>query len=133
MDNFQLDHVGIAVSSIAASAPVFCQITGTTLSPIEEFAEMEVNVAFVGSIELIEPRSHKSPVHSHIQRHGSALHHIAYSVYDIEFSLKNLPKLGFQLIDEKPRLGAKGHQVAFIQPKDTDGILIELVQRAHHV
>ncbi|HIF37939.1 MAG TPA: methylmalonyl-CoA epimerase [Gemmatimonadetes bacterium] len=133
MDNFQLDHVGIAVSSIAASAPVFCQITGTTLSPIEELAEMEVNVAFVGSIELIEPRSHKSPVYSHIQRHGSALHHIAYSVYDIELSLKNLPKLGFQLIDEKPRLGAKGHQVAFIQPKDTDGILIELVQRAHHV
>ena len=133
MDNFQLDHVGIAVSSIATSAAVFCQITGKTLSPIEELAEMDVSVAFVGSIELIEPRSHKSPIHKHIEKQGSALHHIAYSVSDIKFTLGNLSKLGFRLIDENPRLGARGHQVAFVHPKDTDGILIELVQQAHNV
>ena len=133
MDNLQLDHVGIVVSSIAASAPVFCQITGSSLSSIEELVEMEVNVAFVGSVELIEPRSDKSPVSQHILNNGSSLHHIAYSIPDIQYSLKYYSKLGFHLIDEKPRLGAKGHQVAFIHPKDTNGILIELVQHRNNV
>ena len=90
---------------------------------------MEVNVAFIGSIELIEPRSSTSPISRYLEKHGSALHHIAFSVTDIKSSLKLLSELGFDLIDEQPRNGAGGHLVAFIHPKNTNGILIELVER----
>ena len=128
MDNYQLDHVGIAVLSIDASAPIFSQITGSYISPTEHLPEMQVNVAFVGSIELIEPRSPSSPISKHIGKHGSALHHLAYVVPNIQCSLKAFSELGFHLIDETPRKGSRGHQVAFIHPKDTNGILIELVQ-----
>ena len=128
MNNYQLDHVGIAVPSIATSAPIFCHITGLPLPQVEEIPHMEVNVVFIGSIELIEPRTSTSPISRHLERHGSSLHHIAFAVPDIRSSLKSLSDLGFHLIDEHPRDGARGHQVAFIHPKDTDGILTELVE-----
>ncbi len=128
MNGLPLDHVGVAVPSIQASAATFEPITGATCSSIEELPEHDVNVAFVGSIELIEPRSSASPVARFLARRGPGIHHLAYRVSDLRATLRDLNTRGFQLIDEEPRPGARGHLVAFVHPKSTGGILIELVQ-----
>ena len=129
MNGLPLDHVGVAVPSIQESAATFEPITGATCSTIEELPEHDVNVAFVGSIELIEPRSDASPVARFLTRRGSGIHHVAYRVSDLRATLQDLNTRGFQLIDDEPRLGARGHLVAFVHPKSTGGTLIELVQR----
>jgi methylmalonyl-CoA epimerase len=129
MNGFPLDHVGIAVPSIQESAAIFEPITGATCSPIEELPQHDVNVAFIGSIELIEPRSDSSPVARFLTRRGPGLHHVAYRVPDLRSVLQHLNTREFQLIDEAPRPGARGHTVAFIHPKSTGGTLIELVQQ----
>ena len=130
MNGLPLDHVGVAVPSIQESAATFEPITGATCSTIEELPEQDVNVAFVGSIELIEPRSNTSPVARFLTRRGPGIHHVAYRVSDLRATLQDLNTRGFQLIDEEPRLGARGHLVAFVHPKSTGGTLIELVQRS---
>ncbi len=128
MHGFPLDHVGVAVPSIQESAGTFEPIAGATCSAIEELPAHDVNVAFVGSIELIEPRSSTGPIARFLDRHGPGLHHIAYRVPDLRATLQDLNTLGFQLIDEEPRPGARGHLVAFVHPESTEGALIELVQ-----
>ncbi|MCH7934672.1 MAG: methylmalonyl-CoA epimerase [Gemmatimonadetes bacterium] len=128
MNGFPLDHVGVAVASIRDSVATFEPITGATCSSIEELPEHDVNVAFVGSIELIEPRSSASPLARFLSRRGPGIHHVAYRVPDLRATLKDLNTRGFHLIDEEPRPGARGHLVAFIHPKSTGGTLIELVQ-----
>ena len=128
MNGFPLDHVGVAVPSIRDSVATFEPITGATCSSIEELPGQDVNVAFVGSIELIEPRSSIGPVARFLTRHGPGIHHIAYRVPDLRATLQDLNTRGFQLINEEPRQGARGHLVAFLHPKSTGGALIELVQ-----
>lgn len=128
MNGLPLDHVGIAVPSIREASSTFEPITGVSCSSIEELPREKVNVAFVGSIELIEPISSAGPVARFLTRHGPGIHHIAYRVSDLRATLQDLNTRGFQLIDEEPRQGARGHLVAFIHPKSTAGTLIELVQ-----
>jgi len=128
MNGFPLDHVGVAVASIRESAATFEPIMGATCSSVEELPGHDVNVAFVGSIELIEPRSSASPAARFLARRGPGIHHVAYRVSDLRATLQDLHTRGFQLIDEEPRPGARGHLVAFIHPKSTAGTLIELVQ-----
>lgn len=127
-----LDHVAIAVPSISAVVPLFELITGGRSSPVERVESQNVDVVFVGSdlgrIELIQPTVAESSVQRFLDKHGSALHHIAYRVPDIEAALELLRVAGIQLIDEKPRPGAGGHRVAFLHPQSTSGILIELVE-----
>ncbi len=130
MNGLPLDHVGVAVPSIQESAATFEPITGATCSSIEELPGHDVNVAFVGSIELIEPRSSASPVARFLARRGPGIHHVAYRVSNLRATLQDLNTRGFQLIDEEPRPGARGHLIAFIHPKSTGGILIELVQHS---
>ena len=128
MNGLPLDHVGIAVASIQESAATFKTITGTTCSSVEELPTEDVNVAFVGFIELIEPRSRASSVARFLANRGPGVHHIAYRVPDLRATLQDLNTRGFQLIDKEPRTGARGHLVAFVHPKSTGGTLIELVQ-----
>ena len=130
MNGLPLDHIGVAVASIRESAATFEPIMGTTCSSIEELPGHDVNVAFVGSIELIEPRSSASPVARFLTRRGPGIHHVAYRVSDLRATLQDLNTRGFHLIDEEPRSGARGHLVAFIHPKSTSGTLIELVQHS---
>ena len=130
MNGLPLDHVGVAVPSIQESAATFEPITGARCSSIEELPEEGVNVAFVGSIELIEPRSSTSPVARFLTRRGPGIHHLAYRVPDLRATLQDLNTRGFHLLDEEPRPGARGHLIAFIDPKSTDGTLIELVQHS---
>ena len=128
MNGYPLDHVAIAVRSIHESAATFEPVTGCACSTLEELPSQGVNVAFMGALELIEPRSSDGAVARFLERRGSGIHHIAYRVPDIRAALQELKTRGFQLIDDEPRPGARGHQVAFLDPKTTDGVLIELVQ-----
>jgi methylmalonyl-CoA/ethylmalonyl-CoA epimerase len=130
MNGYPLDHVAIAVRSIQESAATFEPVTGCACSTPEELPSQGVNVAFMGTLELIEPRSSDGAVARFLEGRGSGLHHIAYRVPDIRAALQELKTRGFQLIDQEPRLGARGHQVAFLDPKTTDGVLIELVQES---
>jgi len=130
MNGYPLDHVGIAVRSIQESAATFEPVTGCTCSTPEELLSQGVNVAFMGSIELIEPRSGSSGIARFIKRRGPGLHHVAFRVPDIRTALQELKTLGFQVIDDEPRPGARGHQVAFLHPQTAGGVLIELVQKA---
>jgi len=130
MNGYPLDHVGIAVRSIQESAATFEPVTGCTCSTLEELLSQGVNVAFMGSIELIEPRSGSSGIARFIKRRGPGLHHVAFRVPDIRTALQELKTLGFQVIDDEPRPGARGHQVAFLHPQTAGGVLIELVQKA---
>jgi methylmalonyl-CoA/ethylmalonyl-CoA epimerase len=89
-----------------------------------------VRVAFVGSVELLEPLAPDTTVGRFLDRRGPGLHHIAYRTKDIEGDLARLSAAGLQLIDETPRTGASGHRVAFVHPSSTGGILVELVERS---
>jgi methylmalonyl-CoA epimerase len=130
--NLPLDHVAIAVPSIAAVLPLFESLSGGTGSPLEAVPSQQVNVAFVGTgtgrLELLEPSGAESTVQKFLDRRGPGLHHIAYRVTDIRSALRRLASQGFRLIDTEPRQGAGGHLVAFLHPQTTSGVLIELVE-----
>jgi methylmalonyl-CoA/ethylmalonyl-CoA epimerase len=131
MTGLPLDHVAVAVPSLAHAIPMYESISGHLATPIETLDSQGVRVAFVGAVELLEPLSPDTPVGRFLSRHGPGLHHIAYRAADLERELKRLTTdLGFEPIDRTGRPGARGHRVAFLHPKSTDGVLIELVQAA---
>ena len=129
--HLSLDHVAIAVESIAASQPIFESLLGAVGSPVERVDSQGVSVAFVGAgpgrLELIEPTGPDTPVGRFLARRGPGLHHVAYRVPDLEAALTRLAAEGVELIDRVPRTGAHGHRVAFLHPRSTGGVLIELV------
>jgi methylmalonyl-CoA/ethylmalonyl-CoA epimerase len=125
-----LDHVGVAVHSIAESAHVFELLSGETCSAPETLKAQGVRVAFVGSVELLEPLAADTAVGRFLGSRGPGLHHVAYRTHDLEGDLARLDAAGLQLIDRIPRAGAHGHRVAFIHPSSTGGILVELVERS---
>lgn len=127
-----LDHVAIAVPSIAEAAPIYQLLTGGEPSEVERVDSQGVDVAFIGAgtgrIELIEPISPDSPVARFLDRRGPGLHHLAYRVRDLSSTLERLRAAGVRLIDEVPRPGAHGRSIAFLHPESTGGVLIELVE-----
>lgn len=123
-----LDHVGVAVHSIREAAPALELLTGRSCSPVEELPDQGVNVAFLGELELLEPRGPESPVGRFLEKRGPGLHHLAYRVPDVARALEDLTARGFRAVDPEPRPGARGHLVAFLHPGSTGGILWELVQ-----
>jgi methylmalonyl-CoA epimerase len=125
-----LDHVGVAVHSIAESAPAYELLSGETCSAPETLSAQGVRVAFVGAVELLEPLGPDTTVGRFLDRRGPGLHHVAYRTDDIEGDLAELDAAGLRLIDRAPRTGAHGHRVAFIHPSSTGGVLVELVQRS---
>jgi len=128
-----IDHVGIAVSSIADSLAFWQTALGIELNGIEEVVEQKVKTAFLPvddtEIELLEPTSADSPIARFIDRRGEGLHHVAIRVDNIETALAELKARGVQLIDEVPRRGAGGARIAFVHPKATHGVLLELCER----
>ena len=129
-----LDHVAIAVPSIAAALPVFELLTGGPASARERVTAQGVVVQFIGSadacLELLEPLDESSPLTRFLERRGAGLHHIAYRVNDLDATLRQLSMAGVELIDAIPRPGARGHRVAFLQPRSCGGVLVELVEAA---
>jgi methylmalonyl-CoA/ethylmalonyl-CoA epimerase len=124
-----LDHIGVAVHSLAESCRVFELLSGETCSPPEILQSHGVRVAFVGSIELLEPLTPDTTVGRFLDRRGESLHHVAYRTDDLEGDIARLEAAGLELIDRNPRTGAGGHRVAFVHPSSTGGILVELVER----
>ena len=132
MPELPLDHVAIAVESIDASLPALELLTGSKATARERVESQNVDVVFIGTgstrIELIQPTSADSTVARFLERRGPGLHHIAYRTPDIDAELARLEAAGVRLIDRTARPGAGGHRVAFIHPKSTGGVLVELVE-----
>jgi methylmalonyl-CoA/ethylmalonyl-CoA epimerase len=129
MTGLALDHVAIAVPSLAQAIPMYESISGHLAGPVETLGAQGVRVTFVGAVELLEPLSPDTPVGRFLSRQGTGLHHIAYRVTDLARELRRLTvDLGFEPIDRTGRPGARGHLVAFLHPRGTGKILIELVQ-----
>lgn len=125
-----LDHVAVAVHSIEEGRALYELVTGESCSPPETLESQGVRVAFVGSVELLEPLGPDTTVGRFLERRGPGLHHVAFRVDDVAAELRRLEGEGVRLVDREPRTGAKGHQVAFLHPSSTDGVLVELVQHA---
>lgn len=128
MTGLPLDHVAIAVPSLAEAIPLHQSIRGGAPTPIETLDAQGVRVAFLGEIELLEPLHPDTPVGRFLSRQGPGLHHVAYRTTDLAADLARLIALGFSAIDEEGRPGARGHLVAFLHPRTTGKVLIELVQ-----
>lgn len=128
----EIDHIAIAVSSMDAALATFKALYGLEPSSKEEIASDNVTEAMlpVGNthLQILQATDPESPVAKFIERRGEGLHHIAIRVPDIEAALRRLEEAGAELIDTEPRIGGGGHRVAFVHPKATHGILIELVE-----
>ena len=131
----KINHIGIAVKSLADAIPFYCDSLSMPIAGIEEVAEQKVRVAMLhigeSKIELLEPTCAESPVAKFIEKNGSGIHHVAYEVADIEAAIARLIAEGVRMIDEKPRHGAHGTRIAFIHPKSSNGVLTELCQAGH--
>ncbi len=127
-----LDHVAIAVASIDDALPTIEAATGGKGSQRERLESQGVEICFVGAgdgkLELLQPLGPDTPVGRFLEKRGPGLHHVAYRVPDIEAALHTLEDRGLELIDRTPRTGARGHRVAFLHPRSTAGVLIELVE-----
>ena len=128
-----VDHIGIAVRSIDEALSFWQKSLGIQCTGIEEVAEQKVKTAFlpVGAteIELLEATADDSPVAKFIEKKGEGIHHLALRVDDLDAALAELKAQGMRLIDETPRYGAGGARIAFVHPKATGGILLELSER----
>lgn len=129
----KVDHIGIAVKSIDEALKFYEDVLGIKCVSQEVVKEQKVKVAFlpVGDteVELLESTDEDGPVAKFIEKKGEGIQHIAYKVDDIEKSIEELKAKGIRMIDEKPRYGAGGAKIAFLHPKSTFGVLIELCQR----
>ena len=130
----EIDHIAIAVSSMDAALATFRTLVGleperTETSDSDKVTEARLPVGST-PLQLLEPTDEESTVARFIERRGEGLHHIAIRVPDIEAALDRLKRAGAELIDAEPRRGGGGHRVAFVHPKTTHGILIELVEGA---
>lgn len=127
-----LDHVAILVSDLDGAIALFRDVYGLALSEVEEVPTEKVKVAIfghgAGRIELVSPTGPDSPMAKAIERRGEGLHHICLEVPDIAAAMAALKARGAPLLDEKPRPGAGGAQVAFVHPKGSRGVLVELRQ-----
>ncbi len=123
-----LDHVAVAVPSLDEGRRVFELVSGAPCSRAETLESQGVRVAFCGPVELLEPLGPDTTVGRFLERRGPGLHHVAYRSEDIEADLARLADAGVELIDTTPRPGARGHLVAFLHPRSTGGVLVELVQ-----
>jgi len=127
----KLEHIGIAVSNLDQAVKMFTELLGQNPSTVKDVPEYNVKVAFfnregTSSMELLEAADEDNSIGKFVAKHGPGLHHLAFAVENIEEKLAELKAKGYSLIDEKPRIGALGKKIAFIHPKSTSGVLIEL-------
>ncbi|MDQ6755784.1 MAG: methylmalonyl-CoA epimerase [Bacteroidota bacterium] len=131
------EHIGIAVKHLSSSIPLFEKLLNTPCYKTEAVEGELVNTAFFktgdNKIELIEGYSPESPIYKFIEKKGEGIHHIAFEVEDIEAEIKRLVKEGFSMINETPKQGADNKVVAFLHPKSTNGILVELVMERNDI
>jgi methylmalonyl-CoA/ethylmalonyl-CoA epimerase len=133
MKLLKIDHLGIAVSSIDAKKNFWTDVLGLTLEGMETIQEQKVTTAFLpvgeSEVELLESTSQDGPVAKYIEKRGEGIQHVAFRVENIEEALEELKAKGIALIDQTPRIGAGGAKIAFLHPKATSGVLVELCER----
>ena len=128
----KIEHIGIAVKNLKNSNKLFSKLFGVPHYKIEEVKSEGVNTSFFklgeNKIELLEATKEDSPIAKFIEKKGEGIHHIAFDVDDIEAEIKRLKKEGFRVLNEIPKPGADNKLVAFLHPKSSNGVLIELCQ-----
>jgi methylmalonyl-CoA/ethylmalonyl-CoA epimerase len=128
-----IDHIGVAVKDLSQASKFYTDVLGINIQEEEVVADQKVKVAFLpitdSEVELLESTAPDGPVARYIDKNGEGIQHIAFRVENIEEALEEMKAKGIRLIDEKPRLGAGGAQIAFIHPKETNGVLVEICQR----
>jgi len=124
------DHAGIATDDADGMAALFRDLCGCEVAHREDFEGMEVVFLEVGDgyLELLEPLDSEGAIASYLESNGPGIHHLALATRDIEGALATARELDIGLIDEEPREGAWGHEVAFLHPSDTGGVLLEFVK-----
>jgi methylmalonyl-CoA/ethylmalonyl-CoA epimerase len=133
METTHIEHIGIAVKNLEDAIKFYEETFGLKCYAIEEVKDQKVRTAFfqVGEtkIELLESTEQEGPIGKFIDKKGEGVHHIAFAVKEIESALKETEGKGIQLIDKQPRKGAEGLDIAFLHPKSTFGVLIELCKK----
>ena len=129
-DTARLAHVGIAVPHIALALPFYRDVLGLVPGEPEEADGAAIVCLPFGdvTVELLEPRDPESPIAKFLARRGPGIHHVCYRVADLDQALERCRRAGYRLVDETPRRGAGGRRIAFVHPKATAGILLELTE-----
>ena len=126
----RVDHIAVVVPELKAALDFWLKALGLPLEHVEEITSQETLVAMMpvgeSEVELLQPTTETSGMAKYMAKRGPGLHHICFEVDDIEATLAQLKEQGIQLINEEPVLGAGGKQVAFVHPKSSSGVLIEL-------
>ncbi len=127
-----IEHIGIAVRSLDEAIPFYEKMLGTKCYAVEEVKDQKVRTAFLRigqtKIELLESTDTEGPIGKYIEKRGEGIHHIAYAVENIESHLEEAEEAGIRLIDQQPRKGAEGLDIAFLHPKSTFGVLTEFCE-----
>jgi len=124
----RVSHIGIAVEALAETLPFFRDVLGLKEIPLDDADGANIVGLSAGEplVELLEAENDESPIARFIAKRGPGIHHICFSVDDLDGALDRCRRAGVQLIDEKPRIGAEGKRIAFLHPKSTGGVLVEL-------
>ena len=129
----KITHVGIAVKNAEHSSKLFSKLFGISAEHTEHVGDQSVKATFFrigeAGVELLEPTSPDSTIAKFIEKRGEGVHHLSFEVDDIESEIARLKHEGFQMIDVIPRVGADGYRIAFIHPKSTNGVLVEISQK----
>jgi len=137
MSFLKISHIAIAVEDLEAAEKAFETLLGNKVELVEEVPDQKVRIGMIpvgeSKIELAGPTDPSSTISKFIRRRGEGIHHICFEVENVKSELSRLKAAGFQLIDEQPRLGADGHLIAFIHPRTTGGVLVELSERQKEV
>ncbi len=124
----RIAHIGIATSALNALIPFYRDVLGMPLVPLDDADGAIIAGLSAGEslVELLEPQTSDSPIGRFIAKRGPGIHHVCFSVDDLDGTLERCRKAGLRLIDEEPRLGAEGKRIAFLHPSSTGGVLVEL-------
>jgi methylmalonyl-CoA/ethylmalonyl-CoA epimerase len=132
-DNFRkVDHIGIAVPDLDAAIATFTTLFGAPPESVEDVPDQKVRTAFFAAgdthVELLWPLAADSPISGFLAKRGAGLHHVCFEVPNIEQALAEYRAAGLRLIDETPRIGAHGKRIAFLHPRSTGGVLVEICE-----
>jgi len=129
----KIDHLGIAVKNLDEAIKFYEEVLGLACSGVEEVPEQKVKVAFFplgdSKLELLQSMSPDGPVAKFIEAKGEGIHHVAMRVCGLEGKMEEMQEKGARLIDKAPRYGAGNARIAFVHPKSTGGVLLELCER----
>lgn len=127
----QIDHIGIAVKDLGAAKVFYEQKLGVSVGAEETVGDMRIAFVPVGEVnlELIQPTTEDGVIGNFLSKRGEGVHHIAYEVGNVDQALEELNKKGVRLVDTTSRVGAGGKKVAFLHPKETQGVLTEIVEK----